>query len=236
MTARRSRLSRYKKKQEKRKAVIYILLSGVFLYGMIRWGIPGIINVIGWWTNSDEIVSEQGYKVPPQRPQLSPLPEATFSGKINVTGTAILGEKVEIYVNGEKRNEKDLSDGSNFEFESVVLKGGNNTIEVISKNDNGDSQPARIEIIKDDSKPEITIDEPGLEAEKYGPGEDSISIRGTVDEEAKVYVNDHLVFVSNEGSFTFDGNLSEGLNKFVVRAIDKAGNESEKLVRVTYSR
>ncbi len=236
MTARRSRLSRYKKKQEKRKAVIYILLSGIFLYGMIRWGIPGIINVIGWWTSSDEIVSEQGYKVPPQKPQLAPLPEATFSGKISVSGTAILGKKVEIYVNGDKRNEKDLTEGSNFEFESVVLNNGKNTIEIISKNDSGDSQPARAKITRDDAKPEITIDEPGLEAERYGPGENNISIRGTVNEEGRVYVNNHLVFVSDEGNFTFDSDLDEGLNKFVVKAIDKAGNESEKLVRVTYSR
>lgn len=215
--------------------MIYVLLSAIFIYGMVRWGVPAIINVISWWSGAGNEVSEEAFKIPPQQPQLDPLPEATFSGKIKVSGTAVLAKEVELYVNGEKRDQQEVKEGE-FNFSEVVLKEGVNNLEVVSKNKEGESQPTRSRVIRDQTEPEITINQPGTEAERFGPDEDQIEIRGTIGEEAKVFINEHLVFVDNEGNFEFTSDLKEGMNEFVIKAVDKAGNQTEKLVRVSYSR
>lgn len=41
--------------------------------------------------------------------------------------------------------------------------------------------------------------------------------------------------MSDEGNFSFSATLAEGENKFLLRAVDKAGNTSEKNLTLKYS-
>jgi len=52
----------------------------------------------------------------------------------------------------------------------------------------------------------------------------------------KVTVNGSLVSLSSDGSFNTIINLSEGLNKIMILAIDKAGNQTTKILNVIYEK
>jgi len=52
----------------------------------------------------------------------------------------------------------------------------------------------------------------------------------------KVTVNGNLVSLSSDGSFNTTINLSEGLNKIMILAIDKAGNQTTKILSVIYEK
>jgi len=58
---------------------------------------------------------------------------------------------------------------------------------------------------------------------------------GKVEENAKVQINDRVVVVESDGTFSFVTTLSEGQNNFTVKAEDEARNKVEKNLKVTYA-
>ena len=84
-----SRLSRHYEKQSQRQAVIYIVLSVLFVLAMVKFGIPALIRLLDSTTGKKTTMqSPSSQEIPPQAPSLSPLPEATFSAQIKVSGLA----------------------------------------------------------------------------------------------------------------------------------------------------
>ena len=65
--------------------------------------------------------------------------------------------------------------------------------------------------------------------------ENEIMVKGKTEEKATVTVNERFVVVGSEGNFEYSLTLSEGENKILIVAIDKAGNKTEKELKVTYT-
>ena len=59
-------------------------------------------------------------------------------------------------------------------------------------------------------------------------------IKGKTEKEAVVTVNERQVIVGLEGNFEADYFLTEGDNEIIVVAKDKAGNKTEKTIKVKY--
>jgi hypothetical protein len=92
-------------------------------------------------------------------------------------------------------------------------------------------------ICKDTSPPEIFIYSP---SDNFKTNENTITVSGTIlDKESgidKVTVNGVEFSLSSDGSFNTTVNLTEGVSKITVIAIDKAGNQTTKTLNVTYEK
>ena len=91
--------------------------------------------------------------------------------------------------------------------------------------------------IVDTTSPDVSISRPTDNATVES---DSVSVAGkAADTQSgidKVTVNGVEVSVSSDGSFSKTVNLSEGINRITVIAKDKAGNETKKIITVTYKK
>ncbi len=201
---------------------------------MVKWGVPGLIQVL----SKDQVASnnKSGVDIPIQPPVLSNLPEATFSGTIKVLGLALVGQKARLYLNGGVFDEKAVDTEGRFEFENVTLSADENTIGVQAIEGEKESEIAEAKIIYDAKKPEIEVTEPKEESQFFGRDQQSVVIVGkTSEEDVEVTINGNFVSVGNDGSFKYRTKLNEGLNEFVIVAIDKAGNMTEKLFRLSFA-
>ena len=108
MSRRLSRLERHRRKQSNRQAVVYIFLSIVFVAGLIRWGIPALISIASVWSGDEETTQEAQTTLKPQAPVLDPLPEATYSASIKVSGYSLGDMRVRLQLNGMDLDENEL--------------------------------------------------------------------------------------------------------------------------------
>src|SRR3989344_4455216 len=123
-----SRLQRKREKDSLRQAGKYILLTLVTLFLVVKFGLPSLIRLaafIGDLKSSSQPI-EKTDNLAPAAPTLLPLPEATNSAKIAITGYAETGATIKLS-RGGMIVEKTIADSDgNFAFKDVVLKEGNN--------------------------------------------------------------------------------------------------------------
>lgn len=232
-----SRLTRFQEKKSRRGALIYLLLSVVFVFAMVRWGVPGFIQLLAWWTGADKPTTiTSSLKVRPQTPALTPLPEATFSAKIKVSGVAQPGVKVRLISNGINKDVLDVENDGRFVFESVALLPGKNIlgVQAVNKTDL-ESDIAQAEIFLDQQTPEMEISEPADESDFFGQTQKNIQIVGTMKERGEIDINGNFVVVSSNGDFNYRYSLTPGMNEITVTATDTAGNKTTKLLRLRFT-
>lgn len=231
----RSRLYRHNAKEGRKQTLIYGILSILFVVFMIKYGLPGMIRMLS--TGKTNVGSDEGFEIPLQTPELDPLPEATFSGKIKVSGFAGSGLKVKLLVDDTETDTVSADNEGNFSFDLVALREGENNIGVKSVNEKGkESNISKMTIIYDKKQPEVEIREPMSEASFTGKDQQLLSISGKISEDnCEVTVNGNYVAVDSDNFFTYKTKLNEGMNEFVVKVTDEAGNSSEKLVRANFT-
>jgi hypothetical protein len=232
-----SRLSRINEKRTKRQGLIYLILSLGLVLILVRWGVPGFINLLSWWSDGGKLSQENGgLQAPPQTPALSPLPEATFSASIRLAGIAQPNVSVRLISNGQIKDEQDTDLDGNFAFRNVALLEGKNVIGVQAVSANGlESNIAQTEIIFDAEAPKLEIFEPADESEYFGAAQRNIQIRGTMNERGEIYINSNFVSVSVGGEFEYRYSMEPGMNEITITAIDRAGNQATKLLRLRFS-
>ncbi len=200
---------------------------------MLKFGIPGLVKLVSVGKTSSN--ADQGFDIPLQTPVLDPLPEATYSGRIKVSGFAGSNLKVKLMREGQETDTKTADNDGNFSFD-LVLRVGENNLGVTASDDKGkESNAATATVIYDNVAPEIEIREPQDEAAFGGRDQQVLNISGKLSEEATVTINDNYVSVDSDNFFTYKTKMSSGVNEYVVKATDKAGNTSETLLRVTFS-
>ena len=237
MSRRLSRLERHRRKQSNRQAAIYIFLSIVFIAGLVKWGIPALIGIASWWSGDEQVSQETQSNIRPQAPVLDPLPEATYSASIKVSGYSLGDMRVRLQVNGMDLDEKRTDNDGRFEFSGISLSNDENRIELKTVDDlDNESNVTSAVVILDTSKPVLEINSPDEEHQFYGLDQKNLEIQGKVDEpEDRVTVNDNFAQVDSEGKFVYRTVMSEGANDFVIKVVDRAGNTTERLFRVFYS-
>ncbi len=215
----------------------YLLVTVIFGVVMFKWGFSSLIKIIAKTGGSDQKVMELGDVVAPQTPVISGLPESTNSGSLRVEGYTEAQVQVEYYVNS-KLILDEQTDGAGY-FQTILsLDEGNNEIKVIAKdkaeNESG-SKP--IVVIYDFKKPEIRVDSPTNGQEFFGQQNQLIKVSGEVSEpKAELRINNTYVRLDSNGLFDQQIRLNEGENEIILVATDHAGNQVEKIVKVTYLR
>ncbi len=232
-----SRLASIEEKGNIKKAYWYIILSILTIVFLIFFGLPTLVKFagfIGEVAKSDKPV-EINDITPPAPPQFSEIPEFTKNENLNIEGTSESGAVIVIRSNNHTDEVVANSDGQfNFIFK---LNDGENTIDAKARDtsNNESVQTKTYRIVFDNKEPVITVDSPTDGTSFFGSGQRQLSIKGAVDEKVDLTINERVAVIKQDKSFSFATTLSEGENKFEIKAIDPAGNETATSFTVSFT-
>lgn len=235
---RKTRLAKKQEAKNIRQAVIYIILTLALGLVLVFVGIPLLIRMAIFLGNvrTTSKLPEQTDTISPSPPRIIVPFEATNSAQLSLEGYTEPGATIKIYNSGLSFGETVADNEGSFTIDNLKLTSGRNEITAIAQDVAGnESQPSVPSLVDFDTTPpalEIIHPEDG---ETITGLESQITLEGRTEEEVKIYVNDRLVIVGPEGDFNYQYSLKEGENIFVIIAQDKAGNQAEKELKVTYS-
>ena len=232
----RSRLHK-RLENKSRKNFLFNLIGIVFIAVLLfKFGIPILINFtlfVSGQTGSkaDTIQKNNVSFVAP--PVLNPLPIATNSAEIVVSGTASKNQTISLYVNNIMTDQAKTQDNGNFSF-NLTLTEQENIVKArsIVKDKESDFSQS-LNISYKDSAPALNIEHPADE-QSFSKEETSIEVKGQTDPLVKVSVNGFRAIIDQYNNFSYNFPLNEGENVIVVTALDEAGNKTEKEIKVIY--
>jgi len=226
-----SRLARKQEAKNIRRAVLFAFLSLILVLSLVFLGLPFLIKMAVFLGNirSSSLPNEQEDNIPPPAPLLLPLPEATSSAQLNLSGFAEPGAIVEIFVSGISQKKIVADSNGSFSVDNLRLTEGRNEIYAIAtdKAGNVSQSSEKLIVLLDQTPPELVILQPTNNATFYGM-QKRIEIKGETEEDASVVINDRLAVMEAGGKFRYSLTLSEGENKVKIVATDKAGNQTEE--------
>jgi len=213
--------------------VAYIVLLILLVIFLATVGIQIVVKtsvfLAGFTTKKTALKTEESSIL--IEPEIDNLPDATSSARIQIEGKASENTIIEIFINEEKTEEAEATDGT-FSKE-VTLNPGENSLYVRSsdkkKVTTKDSQIYKVVYINKNPELNITSPQDGSEVDK-----DEISISGSVTENTTVKVNGLPTIVTSTNTFSRSVQLSEGENTITISATDLANVSIEKQLKITY--
>jgi hypothetical protein len=233
-----SRLSWVEERKLRRKSYVFGILAIFLFFGFVFWGIPGIpkiFTLIRDISSSGNLPSSySGFSPPP--PKISPLPAATNSAELYVSGSAEPHSSVEISLNKQSQSMVIADESGVFRSYKLILSEGTNliTVTAISKAGGRSLPSGETKIIFDKNPPEIEIFEPQDGQRVVGIKKNLINISGKVNKQVNLTLNERFVLTSATGEFSVNYTLSPGDNVLNFIATDTAGNTTTKSLRVSY--
>ena len=231
----KSRLARGQSRLFMRQTAMLVGLSVLLLLVVIRFGIPLLIKLavvlgdIRTGNRKDPKASEEILTLVP--PVLQPLPEATNSANLAVEGFAEAGQTVAVFLNTNPLPDV-TADNDGECGADLKLRKGDNSVWAIVRGGNKESEKSEEMLVTfDDEAPTLTIDSP---QEGNTVAEDSVEVRGLLNEEVHLTVNGRQVNQQSDNSFVTTLTLQEGENTITVFAKDTAGNAVTQEMKVTY--
>jgi len=91
------------------------------------------------------------------------------------------------------------------------------------------------EVVFDNESPDLEVTSPEEGKEYYGSKERQITIEGLTEDGVSLTINDRIVAVDEDGTFTFLTTLNEGKNNFNIKSTDKAENQTEMDFSVSFT-
>lgn len=234
----RSRLARRLEQQSKRNLIISALGIFVVLFLLFKFGLPLLINFtlfISGLKNSQDTTAEKSVSfVSP--PVLNPLPAATNSATVTISGSALQKQTVMLYLDGGLAGKMKVDKDANFSFEDITLSKGTNTITAKALDEKGkeSENSDQITVLLKTDSPQLSIDSP-TEGQSFSKDDKTAQVRGKTDPGVKVTVNNFWSIVDENGNFSYQLPLRDGENKITVVAVDEAGNKTEMERKVNYS-
>ncbi|MBT3249960.1 MAG: hypothetical protein HN846_04745 [Candidatus Pacebacteria bacterium] len=231
----RSRLSKKQQKKMVHQTVLIIVAAISLLAVFLFFIMPQFIRLADSFFNGTDEVNELRDQVPPQAPILAAPVSATNSASLPISGVGEAGSQVVLVVNGERLEDVEIDDQGEFEF-SVLLTEGENALAVFSVDEAGNESVKTREysVELDTLAPEIEIGSPEDGANIDLRKNQITTIKGTTEPQAKVFINDRLVYARADGSFSMSFKLEEGENKIKFRVQDRGGNTSEKEITAKF--
>ncbi len=169
-------------------------------------------------------------------PVLDPLPEATNSASLTITGKGDAGFTIIIYVDESETQKLKVESDGTFTLTKKLAE-GSHTISAKAADDKenlSDLSNVLMVSIKR-TKPTLTVTQPQDNARIVGDT-NTITVSGKTDADTSITVNSRLALVQDDGSFTYSFSLAEGDNTIQVVATDPSGNQTNLERRVTYQR
>lgn len=171
-------------------------------------------------------------------PSLNPLPEATNSALVAVSGLGQSGYTLILYVNEKDTKKIPVPKDGNFSINDVAVQEGTNIISAKLTDDHGNTSDLSnvISVSVKRTPPTLEVSSPAENTTIYGD-KNTVTVAGTVkDDSTTVTVNGRFAVVSSNGTFSYDAALNNGSNTLAVVASDAAGNQITVERHVTYQR
>ena len=232
-----SRRIAIEEKNNQKRAITFVALSILTIIILFFFGIPLIakfVSFISDFSKKDTPITLND-NTPPAPPRFDNLPDATNKEIFEVTGTTEEGAIVNLFLNG---SENEIIADSYGEFIITLdLTKGENIIYAISKDQSGNksAESEKYVVLFDNENPEISINSPSDGENFYGSTQKEIEITGKTDPNINFTVNDRFISITDNGDFKYKFSLNEGENTLNFKAIDKAQNETEKTITVTFT-
>ncbi len=229
-----SRLRAKKEKElKKRLFVVLVALSSVFsfifLYGLNyfpSW-VEFITNLVNK-NNANNPVAQE-ILLPPQ---IDPLPEYINVSKPEISGSALAGKTVKLFLDGNLLGET-LSDKNgrfNFLPDNPIADGVHKLTALVVSGSNESDLSWPVTFVVDTKEPELVIESPTTEKEVVVNFDQQpfVVVTGQSESGVKVRVNERLATVKIDGSFSVKVPVEkEGDFNIIAVATDKAGNSSK---------
>ena len=236
----RSRLMSVREKRELKQAIILIIATIVLLVAFIFWGLPAIAGFVGNNLIKSDGKTTDSLALSPTAPILTDIPEATNSASIDVNGTALAGGEVSLFVNGVESSKIAVPDSGEFVIPNVKMPEGSNKIYAICYSSatklTSDNSREHVVLI-DLAKPKLEVKSPASDSVFHGERERLVNILGSYDEDGtRVYVGDRMAIGNADNTFNVSYQLVEGDQEIKIVARDKAGNETEQILKLRWER
>ena len=220
-----------------RRAFLFTILTILAILGVLFYGLPSVAKFAAFLSDlrKSSLPVDKNDNTPPAPPRLDRLPEATNNPEVEISGATEEGATIVLTLNGKEEEVVADADGK-FRF-SFPLKKGENEISAKAKDlaGNESQQATPVTVTFDNEVPPLDISYPTDGSQFYGDGQRQLAIKGTAEAGVTLTINDRLVKVEENGSFTFASTLGEGENSFNFKSTDKAGNQTEKTIKVNFS-
>lgn len=231
-----SLLARKEEVRSIHRAILYGGLTVILALSIVFLGIPALIKMAVFLGNlrASSLPIEVKDTIPPTPPIFAPFPEATNSAQFSFSGFAEPVSTIEIFLGGISTRKILIGNEGIFNIDNLSLTEGKNEIYAIAVDEAGNKsfESEKIIIWYDNIPPELEITQP---VDKTIWENNKIEVIGKTQPETIISINDHLVIVDKEGNFKYPLSLSFGENIIRVVATDKAGNQTEKSLTLTYS-
>lgn len=231
-----SRFARLEEGRNVRKAIIFSVLTILIIIVLFIFGIPAVTGISGYiFDLKGTGITALKDTVPPGPPFINTPPEGTNKSTIKIEGTSEPDSTI-IYLLNESEGETTTGSDGNFSV-SLTLKKGLNTISAKARDKAGNesTRSKTFNIYYNNEAPQLDISNPGEGNNFYGESQRSLSIEGKTCSTCSLTVNDRIAIVNDDGSFTLPYQLGDGANTLNFKSTDKAGNQTEKNVNVTFS-
>ncbi len=238
----RSHLKKSLDKKSRRSLLMTCFGILLFLVITILFGQSILVNfsiLLGMGKSSQNITdstnTDTDIVIPP--PELDTLPDATNSARIDVNGNIYYEEKLQVrlFLQDELIDVIEIDGNDSFTFNDITLKDGPNKLKavaVLNGKRSENSNILNINYLKDN--PSLTIEYPE-DNSSFSGGSNALAIKGKTDSGNNISINGYTAITKNDGSFTYDLTLTSGENRIKVISTDKAGNKTEKEIKVNYS-
>ena len=233
-----SRLKKYEEnKQEKKIAISIIGIIAIFIF----LGVFGIKILFGFSLLVDKLRGTPQQQVSQQLilpPDFDPLPIATNSATIAVSGKGQAGMTVIVYINDMDTEKTTVDKDGSFTIPVVKLIEGSNTISAKQTDDkkNVSALSEVFTVISKKSKPTLDVSSP-MDNQQIRQELNTITVSGKTNDEANtVSVNERLAIVRSDGSFSYDLTVPDGDSTIKIIATDTAGNQITVERKINYGK
>lgn len=232
-TTRIERLARREEKETVKRIFYLSLFSLILAVFLFVFGI-GILakfsDFLGILFKGKD--SAQSQHVDVRTPVLDPLPHATNSAKLAISGFADDESKILIFKNGEQVGEAQVSDGK-FKYESVDLDKGETKLKAKAIKSSSESNFSDEEtVILSTVEPKLDVETP-FDGQSFS-GNNRIKVAGSTDKDAQVYASGFLAIVSSDGRFEVLVPVLEGETTLEIKAVNEAGNIKVEKRKVSF--
>jgi hypothetical protein len=232
-----SRLTRVADRKERRRLILAIAgIIGIFIL-ILAFGLKALIGfsllVEKLRGGSPATTQQQQTVILP--PTLDPPASATNSATIAVTGKGQSELTLILYINNKEFKQTPVAKDGTFAVSSVPLTSGANTISAKLTDTKGNLSDLSniVSVTYGNTPPKLVISDPADNSTVSGDS-NAVTVNGMTDDNVTVTINDRVVVIKTDNSFSYSYPLNDGDNILNIVATDAAGNQTTIQRKVTY--
>ena len=217
-------------------SILFLLLSGLLIISLLKFGIPLIIDASSFifsLNKSNQTEENTPITLPPL---IFSEFESTNSANLALRGRSSADGMIKIFKNGMEIKKNESVKNDEFTTE-IILSEGENTIYAVqvNKKDKSSLPSASILVILDTISPDLNINQPEDKSRYSGLKQKVVKIEGETESDSIVLINQNQAVVKTDGRFTYNFDLQEGENLIRIQSQDQAGNINGKELTLFYT-